>query len=57
VLEEGLDTAKALLTLDADPDCFSCDEYPPLPGVTEQLSKKGEVRHPDFDQPTPFSAR
>lgn len=42
--------------LQADPDCFSCGDYAPLPGLATP-SKDGGASHPAFDQPTPFSRR
>ncbi len=54
-----LDTQNALLArLTTDPDCFSCDEYEPLPGLPGQTSKAtGQAAHAEFEQPTPFSRR
>lgn len=43
-----------LIQLKSDPDCFSCDEYPPLEGDVDQ---SGLPRSDAFSQPTPVQRR
>lgn len=50
------DETALLVKLEAAEHCFSCDEYEPLP-ILGQKSTDGAARHPEFDQPTPFSRR
>ncbi len=48
---------KLLLSLTKDDDCFSCDDYEPLPGVIGETSRSGRARHADFEQPAAFNER
>lgn len=48
---------RMLVALATDPDCFSCDDYDPLPGIGQTSKATGDAVHADFEQPTPFSRR